>query len=239
MPPVSLAATRPVGPIDLHVLGARLREQSHIDDPTIGNAEPLEVEARSRLWPHTSLWALIELMAVTDSGARRLEEYRFVPAPHAPSLPAFHGSGLPVAILLERSPNGASRARIYSVLALAPERAPTLSPDARISLTQPGDEPLARAAAALQGGELSTSLAVFEPRGYVQCSDGERYQGRARLRTLFERCSERSAGAVRYCSRFDERPRTVLELLFPDGRPALCVHERASEHTLAAVRIYR
>jgi hypothetical protein len=31
----------------------------------------------------------------------------------------------------------------------------------------------------------------------------------------------------------------VLELLFPDGRPALCVYERASAHTLAAVRIYR
>ncbi len=239
MSPVSLVATRPVGPIDLHVLGARLREQTHIDDPTTGNAEPLEVEARSRLWPHTSLWALIELTAVTDSGARRLEEYRFVPAAPAPGLPAFRGGALPVAILFERSPNGASCARIYSALALAPERAPTLPADARINLTQPGDEPLAACCAALQPGGLSASLAAFEPRGYVQCSDGERYQGRARLRALFERCSERSTGTLRYCSRFDQRSITVLELLFPDGRPALCVHERASAHTLAAVRIYR
>jgi hypothetical protein len=235
----NVAADRRIGPIDLDVLGARLREQTQIDDPTAGAAEPLEVEARSRLWPHTSMWALIELTSVCGNGARRLEEYRFVPAAHAEHLPEFQGGGLPVAILFERSPNGASRARIYSTRALAATRTPTLPADPRIVLKRAGDEPWARYVAALEARDMAAALALFSAQGYVQWSDGERYQGRARLHALFERALERSAGTVRYCSRFDDGPQTVLELLLPDGRPALWVFQREGTRSLAAVRVYR
>ena len=64
------AVAHRVGPVDAEVLGARLREQSQIDEPSIGVAEPLEVEARGRLWPHASQWTQIELTEISSSGAR-------------------------------------------------------------------------------------------------------------------------------------------------------------------------
>ncbi|MGH8207860.1 MAG: hypothetical protein ACRETK_13880, partial [Steroidobacteraceae bacterium] len=100
---------RPHSPVDPGVLGARLRQQTRIDDPIVGSADPLDVEARSALWPQAEQWALIELLQVADNGARRLEEYCFVPTAGVRGLPAFHGPGVPVAIMFERSPNGASR----------------------------------------------------------------------------------------------------------------------------------
>jgi hypothetical protein len=232
------AAHRCLGPIDGEVLGARLREQSQIDDPSAGPAEPLEVEARGRLWPHASQWALIELTEVSSSGARRLEEYRFVPAREAQGVPPFVGSGVPVAILFERSPNGLSRARIYSVEELAPERAAPLPADMRLKLTRP-DDVVTRYFAALQAADVTAALACFEPQGYLQTAQGERFIGRERLRLPLSRWFRRGGMTVRYCERFDDGARTVLELLLPDAVPALWVCERGRSRALAGVRIYR
>ena len=227
-----------VGPVDAEVLGARLREQSQIDDPAIGPAEPLEVEARGRLWPHLSQWALIELIEISSSGARRLEEYRFVPERAAQGVPPFVGAGVPVAILFERSPNGLSRARVYSVEELAPERKPPLSADMRLKLTR-ADDVVTRWFLALQAGDLTATLGCFEPQGYLQNPDGERFSGRERLRLALARWFRRGGLAVRFCARFDDGARAVFETLLPDGAPALWVCERSRSRALAAVRIYR
>ena len=232
------AGTRRVGPVDAEVLGARLREQSQIDDPTTGSAEPLEVEARGRLWPHVSQWAQIELTEISSSGARRLEEYRFVPARAAQSIPGFVGSGVPVAILFERSPNGLSRARIYSVEELASERAAPLPADIRLKLTR-ADDVVTRWFAALQDADLTAMLSCFEPQGYLQTSQGERFIGRERLRLGLTRWFRRGGLTVRYCERFDDGARAVLETLLPEGAPALWVCERGRSRALAAVRLYR
>jgi hypothetical protein len=234
-PPLS---TRRLGPIDAEVLGARLREQSQIDDPTTGPADPLEVEARGRLWPHAPQWAQIELTEISSSGARRLEEYRFVPARMAQNVPEFVGVGVPVAILFERSPNGLSRARIYSVEELAPERTPPLQADIRLKLTRP-DDVVTRWFGALQEGDLTATLGCFEPQGYVQTAAGERFVGRERLRLVLARWFRNGGITVRYCERFDDGARAVLETLLPDGAPALWVCERGRSRALAAVRIYR
>ena len=232
------AGARRVGPVDAEVLGARLREQSQIDDPTTGPVEPLEVEARGRIWPHVSQWAVIELTEISSSGARRLEEYRFVPARDAQSVPVFAGTGVPVAILFERSPNGLSRARIYSVEELAAERAAPLPADMRLRLTR-ADDVVTRWFAALQDGDMTATLGCFEPQGYLQSAQGERFSGRDRLRLLLARWFRRGGLNVRYCARFDDGARTVLETLLPDGAPALWICERGRSRALSAVRIYR
>ncbi len=236
--PDSHAGARRFGPIDAEVLGARLREQSQIDDPTVGAAEPLEVEARGRLWPHGPQWTQIELTEISSSGARRLEEYRFVPSREAQGTPEFVGVGVPVAILFERSPNGLSRARIYSVEELAAGRAAPLSADMRLKLARP-DDVVVRCFAALQDADLSATLGCFEPQGYVQSSQGERFIGRERLRLVLARWFRRGGLTVRYCERFDDGARTVLETLLPEGAPALWVFERGRSRALAALRIYR
>lgn len=238
MPTVPHEAHRCLGPVDAEVLGARLREQSQIDDPTTGPAEPLEVEERGRLWPHLSQWALIELTEISSSGARRLEEYRFVPARDAQSVPEYVGAGVPVAILFERSPNGLSRARIYAVGELAAQRAPPLPADMRLKLTRP-DDVVTRFFAALQDADVAATLGCFEPQGYLQTAEGERFSGRERQRLALARWFRRGGLTVRYCARFDDAARTVLETLLPDGAPALWVCERGRTRSLAAVRLYR
>jgi hypothetical protein len=236
--PETPAATRRVGPVDAEVLGARLREQSQIDDPTIGPAEPLEVEARGRLWPHSSQWAQIELTEISSSGARRLEEYRFVPTSAAQGIPQFVGAGVPVAILYERSPNGLSRARIYSAEELCCERAAVLPADMRLKLTR-ADDVVTRWFAALQDADVGAAISCFEPQGYLQSAQGERFVGRERLRLGLARLLRRPGLSVRYCERFDDGARTVLETLLPDGAPALWVCERGRSRALSAVRLYR
>jgi len=229
----------PAGPVDPGVLGARLRQQTEINDPTTGAADPLEVEARSELWPHTSRWALIELIQVSQSGARRLEEYRFTPTAHAQGLPQFHGPGLPVAIAFERSPNGASRARIYSARALDSGPRSCLAADGHLPGERGPEGILARYFAALQAADLAATLALFEPQGYLQRSDGRIYQGHESLRARFTQIYQSGGTTLRFCSRIDEGARTVLEVCLPDDRPAAAVYERGGAGLLAAVREYR
>ncbi len=225
--------------VDPEVLGARLRQQQQIDAPVIGATEALEVEARSVLWPHTRQWARIEPTALSENGARRVEEYRFTPALASADLPAFGGPGLPVAIVFERTPNGASRARMYSVAGLAPARTAVLSVDTHLQSARDGTDVLPRYFAALQAGDLPATLAAFDAQGSLQDFDGTPYRGHAQLRAAFARHFAHGGIRLRYCSRLDDGPRTALELLDGGGRPALAVFERAPGAALTAVRLYR
>jgi hypothetical protein len=225
-------------PVDPGVLGARLRQQQQIDDPAFGCAEPLELEARSALWPHARQWALIELTGWLNDGARRLEEYRFTAAPGASSLPPFAGPGLPVAIVFERTPNGASRARLYSVRALAARRAALLPIDPHLQPAAGRDGALGRHLAALQAADLSAALEAFGPEARVQDFDGEVYQGRSQLRAVHLAWSEHGGRKLRCCTRLDGSMRTALELQDEAGRPALAVYERDAAQHLAALRLY-
>jgi hypothetical protein len=220
------------------VLGARLRQQQQIDDPLIGAAEPLELEARSLLWPHARQWALIELTGLLEDGARRLEEYRLTPATSAVDLPAFGGPGLPLAILFERTPNGASRARLYSVPALAGTRSSALAIDAHLQPPRDARDALARHLAALQAGDLAATLESFEPQGCLQDFDGALHCGREQLREVYVRRYARGGLRLSYCSRLQDGPRTALELQDATGRPALAVCERGRADALTAVRLY-
>jgi SnoaL-like domain len=239
--------------VDPGVLGARLRQQEQIDDPVIGTARPLELEARSALWPHARQWVRIELTALLENGARRVEEYRFTPAMPSPELPSFSGPALPVAIVFERTPNGASRARLYSVQALAPARARVLAVDTHLQPALDGAEVLARYFAALQAADLAATLECFDAQGTLQDFDGAIYRGHAQLREVFVRRYARGGVRVRCCSRLNDGARSALEL---EGtvqtatgqagagqesawRPALLVCERSPGGALAAARLYR
>ncbi|HEX4024020.1 MAG TPA: hypothetical protein VHX52_04850 [Steroidobacteraceae bacterium] len=198
------------------------------------------MEARSALWPQAPHWELIELLHVCDGGARRLEEYRFVPAAGARALPAFHGPGLPVAIMFERSPNGASRARVYSAREWAGARVALLALDPHLRVERSPEDVLARYFPALRSADVDATLALFEPDGYLQRSDGELFQGHARLRARFDESYRNGGIELGCCSRVDDGASTALETCRGGARPAVAVYQRgAGGGRLAAVRLYR
>jgi hypothetical protein len=226
------------------VLGARLRQQQIIDDPQYGEREPLDLEARSVLWPHAAQWALIELIQVTEGAARRLEEYRFTPADgRAPAggiaqVPSFTGPGLPVALLFERTPNGASRTRVYCTPAARAHHLRTLRTDAHLHAERDAADVLARLIGALSGGNPAAALALFEADARLQEPDGALSTGAAAIVPVLQQLYRTSGRAARLCTRLDDGPRTALEVLLEVDRPALVVCERSGGGLLAAVRIY-
>jgi hypothetical protein len=224
-------------PVEPGVLGARLRQQQLIEDPQHGEREPLELEAKSLLWPHAAQWAVIELVRVTDSGARRLEEYRFVPARTIPDLPAFQGPGLPVALLFERTPNGASRARMYCVPALRAVHRRSLPIDPHATPGRDAADVLTRLARALRDGDVAQCAALFERDALLQQGDGALRRGMVEIRAPLESLLRAGALNVSYCTRLDEAARSALELQLGE-RPALLVCERGASGLLSAVRVY-
>ncbi|HTT05974.1 MAG TPA: hypothetical protein VMF64_11855 [Steroidobacteraceae bacterium] len=224
-------------PVEPGVLGARLRQQQLIEDPQHGERKPLELEATSLLWPHTAQWALIELVQVTDSAARRLEEYRFVPARAMPELPAFQGPGLPVALWFERTPNGASRARMYSAPALRASHPRSLPIDPHAAPGRDGADVLTRLARTLHERDVAASTALFERDASLQHADGALHRGSAQIRAALERLLQAGAVDPGYCTRLDEAVRSALELQLGE-RPALLVCERGAGGLLRAVRLY-
>ena len=225
-------------PVEPGVLGARLRQQQLIEDPQYGEREPLELEGRSVLWPDAARWALVELVEVTDSGARRLEEYRFTPARVTAEVPAFQGSGLPMALLFERTPNGASRARIYSTAQLRSIHPRSLGADRHLLSGRNDTDVLARLVRAVQQADVAASAALFEPDGSLQQSDGALRRGDPQIRAGLEQIMASGKGDMRYCTRLDEGSRSALEIQMPGDRPALVVCERGASGGLAALRWY-
>ena len=224
-------------PVEPGVLGARLRQQQLIEDPQQGERAPLELEAESLLWPHPSQWALIELMQVTDSGARRLEEYRFVPARAIPDLPAFHGSGLPVALLFERTPNGASRARVYATPSLRAPHRRSLPIDPHAAPARDAADVLTRLTHAVRDRDAAASAALFEADARLQLADGAVRCGTDAIRATLESPLREGALNPSFCTRLDEGARSALELQLGE-RPALLVFQRGPSGLLSAVRVY-
>jgi hypothetical protein len=224
-------------PVEPDVLGARLRQQQLIEDPQQGERTPLELEAMSLLWPHSAQWALIELVQVIDSGARRLEEYRFVPARAMPDIPAFEGSGLPVALLFERTPNGASRARVYATPALRVAHRRSLPIDPHAAPARDAADVLTRLARAVRDRDVAASAALFEGDARLQLGDGALRRGIAAIRATLESPLREGALDPSYCTRLDEGARSALELQLGE-RPALLVCERGTSGLLSAVRVY-
>ncbi|HEX4050339.1 MAG TPA: hypothetical protein VHY19_05635 [Steroidobacteraceae bacterium] len=224
-------------PVEPGVLGARLRQQQLIEDPQQGERAPLELEAGSVLWPHAAQWALIELTQVIESGARRLEEYRFVPARGMTDVPAFEGPGLPVALLFERTPNGASRARIYATPGLREPHHRSLTIDPHAAPGRDAADVLTRLARAVRDRDLAASVALCEHEARLQLGDGAVRCGIAAIRATLEAPLRAGALNANYCTRLDEGARSALELQLAD-RPALLVCERGASGLLSAVRIY-
>lgn len=224
-------------PVEPGVLGARLRQQQLIEDPQQGERAPLELEAKSLLWPHAGQWALIELVQVTQGGARRLEEYRFVPARAIADIPAFLGPGLPVALLFERTPNGASRARVYSTPALRAQHRRSLPIDPHAAPGRDAADVLTRLLRAVRDKDLAASLALFERDARLQLGDGALRRGIAEIRTTLEPPLRAGALTASFCTRLDGDTRSALELQLEQG-PALLVCERGASGLLSEVRVY-
>lgn len=224
-------------PVEPGVLGARLRQQQLIEDPQHGERPPLELEAKSLLWPHPAQWALIELEQVIDSGARRLEEYRFVPVRPLADVPAFQGAGLPVALLFERTPNGASRARVYSMPALRSSHRRSLPIDPHAAPARDAADVLTRLARAVRDRDVAASAALFQSDARLQLGDGALRRGIAEIRATLEVPLREGVLNPSYCTRLDEAARSALELQLGE-RPALLVCERGTGGLLSAVRVY-
>jgi len=223
--------------VDVAALAGRLRAQTEINDPFTGAANPAQVQAQSVLWPDAARWPRIRLMAVTEEGERRLEEYRFTRAAGLGGLPPTIGDELPVAIMFDRGAGG-PRARIYSAHELVPTRPPVLPAVDKLDTSRGPDDIMTRYFPTLHSADLEATLDLFEDDGYLQHSNGETYRGRERLRVDFTKFYQTGGIKLRYCNRTDAGARTAFECYMPSGRPAVAVYERGRTGKVGAVRIY-
>jgi SnoaL-like domain len=202
-----------------------LRNVATVNEPTLGEVSPAEVESRGRLWPGEK-WADVELVAVTQASERRLEEYRLTPA---------DGSEvLPLAVMID-----GDKARMYCAHGLVPDRAPMLSIDPAVETSPgPGDF-LDGYFSHLEDANLEASLAMFEPDGYIQHSNGHRFQGPDRLRADYVTMFKANGGriGVKFANVMDDGERRAFECVMPSGRPAVAVYERGASGKIAAIRI--
>jgi hypothetical protein len=202
-----------------------LNGAAEIDDPFTGAASPEIVAKRSRLWPGPH-WSDIAHLATTASGGRRIDEYVFTPADG--------GTPLPVVVVRE-----GDRARLYAAHELVADRAPMLPLDAGVRTSaEPGDF-LDGYFAHLTAGDLEGSVAMFEPDGYIQHSNGERFQGPDRLREDYVKMFAHNKGRieVKFANVTDDGQRRAFECVMPSGRPAIAIYERGANGKIAAVRI--
>jgi hypothetical protein len=224
--------------IDPDTLAQRLRQQSRINDPLCGDVSPQEVQQRSPLWPSAARWSAIRLVAVTEQGSRRLEEYLFHPATADCEVPIHPDSDLPVAVMFAQQADGAPCARLYSAHQLVATRAAILPVDPQLVPDRGGDDILVRYFPTLHSANLEASVALFESDGYLQHSNGETYRGHERLRIDFTKFFQSGGIHLKYCNRTDSGPRTALEVYMPSGRPAVAVYERGRTGLVGAARLY-
>lgn len=231
------ALSEPVA-IDPEQLAGRLLQQRLINDPVCGDVPAQQVRDNSPLWPHAKRWSALRLIAVTEQGKRRLEEYLFHPAGPDSGVPIHPGSDLPVAIMFAERADGSPCARIYSAHQLVADRGPILPVDPHLVPDRGGDDILVRYFPTLHSANLEASVALFEADGYLQHSNGETYRGHERLRVDFTKFFQTGGIVLKYCNRTDAGPRTALEVYMPSGRPAVAVYERGSTGRVAAARLY-
>lgn len=225
--------------VDPRALAARLRAQVSIDDPVTGKVAAAVVAARSPMWPEHPNWTGIRLVAVTEQGDRRLEEYLFTPGETARAgLPTFAGCDQPVAIMFERQADGSSVARLYAAHGLVEDRKPMLEVVAGLQPERDRQEILAGYFHALHAADVEATVATFVADGYMQHSNGERHTGTEKLRAAFTKFFKPGPINLRYCNKTDAGDITALECYMPSGRPAVAVYHRASPHKMLAARLY-
>lgn len=80
---------------------------------------------------------------------------------------------------------------------------------------------------------------MFEPDGYIQHSNGERFQGPERLREDYTNMFKANGGRirVRFANVTDDGERRAFECVMPSGRPAIAIYERGTGGKIAAIRI--
>ena len=202
-----------------------LNDASEVHDPITGAASPEIVARDSRLWPG-SHWSEIAHVATTASKERRIDEYVFTPADG--------GTPMPVVVVRE-----GDRARVYAAHELVADRAPMLSLDTDVRTSTESGDFLDGYFAHLTAGDLEGSVAMFEPDGYIQHSNGERFQGPDRLREDYLKMFAHNKGRidVQFANVTDDGKRRAFECVMPSGRPAVAVYERGPNGKIAAVRI--
>ena len=204
---------------------ATLHGLSSIDDPIVGAAPPETVARSSKLWPGDQ-WSAITLTAKTIANGRRLEEYVFTPADG--------GHPLPVVLMID-----GDRGRLYSAHGLVADRKPMLPLDSSIKPSaEPGDF-LDGYFEHLVDADIEASIAMFEPDGYIQHSNGDRYQGQERLREDYANMFKANGGTigVHFVNVMDDGKHRAFEVVMPSGRPGVAVYERGPSGKIAAIRI--
>lgn len=211
-------------------LAERLKQQVTVDDVFTGQASPAEVEAKSRAWPTRSEWADVRLVAVTEDGPRRVEEYLYTPVDGGPLQP--------VGVMFTKE-DGQPRARLYGNHHWADER-PTMNViDPSIEPSRGPEDVLGRYFAALANADLEATMATWADDGYLQHSYGDVYKGLDRLREDFTKFFSRGPIKLRYCNKTDDGRICVVEAHMPHGRQALAVYERTADGKhMQAARLY-
>jgi hypothetical protein len=203
-----------------------LRQCDRIDDPLLGVVNAEALEAGSPLWPGVG-WGAIHHVATTQADGRRLEEFAFQRLDG--------GDDQPVSVMFAED----GSARLYGAHAMTPAREPMLAIDDTITAAaEPGDF-LEGYFEHLRDGDLEASIAMFEPDGYIQHSNGHRYQGPEQLREDYTAMFKANVGRidVRFCNVTDDGERRAFEAVFPNGRPAVAIYERGPGGKIAAIRI--
>jgi hypothetical protein len=204
---------------------ATLQGLSSIDDPFVGATTPEAVARLSKLWPGDQ-WREIAHTATTIANGRRLEEYVFTPADG--------GRALPVVLMID-----GNRGRLYSAHGLVAGRKPILPPDPSVKASaEPGDF-LDGYFEHLVAADIEASIAMFEPDGYIQHSNGDRYQGPERLHEDYTNMFKANGGTigVGLVNVMDDGERRAFEVVMPSGRPGVAVYERGPSGKIAAIRI--
>lgn len=207
-----------------------LRRQHIVNDPFLGETSPAGFETGSMLWPGER-WSRVDHVFTTESGGRRLEEYRFAPADG-------RRGALPVALLFETLPDGRGSAIVYSDHHLVEDRAPIHPKVEDIHPWRSEEDVLYPYFQALNGNRLEAVLDLFEKDGYFRHSNDETFRGREELRVDFTKMMGQAGIKVDYCRFTDDGVTCAAEVYMPSGRPAVAVYERGAPGRLKAVRIY-
>ncbi len=206
-------------------LKAALQGLSVIHDPVLGKTTPAALAQSSALWPGAR-WSAVSLVATTSAVGRHIKEYVFTPAQEGPSLP--------VVLVIDGDVG-----RLYSAHALTPSRDVILPLDDSVEASaEPGDF-LDGYFEHLESASIEESIGMFEPDGYIQHSNGERFQGPERLREDYTNMFKANGGRirVRFANVTDDGERRAFECVMPSGRPAIAIYERGTGGKIAAIRI--
>lgn len=206
-------------------LMATLQGLSVIHDPILGKTTPAALARSSTLWPGPH-WSAVSLVATTSAAGRQIKEYVFTSAQD--------GLSLPVVLVIDGDVG-----RLYSAHTLTPSRAVMLPLDDSVSASaEPGDF-LDGYFEHLETASVEESIEMFEPDGYIQHSNGERYQGPERLREDYTNMFKSNGGRIRvlFANVTDDGERRAFECVMPSGRPAIAIYERGTGGKIAAIRI--